>query len=140
MILGTGIDIVDVSRFMGWSKYSKERLLKVFSDYELSFASQKSEGCFAQYLAVRFAAKEALFKALSASLVNLGLTKNSFSFQFARQYIEVISGEWEVPIFKINWHAFEEKVGSNFSKDLKTHLSLSHEKEYATAVVIISKD
>ncbi len=136
MILGIGVDIVNLDRFEEWETYSREKLLKVFRASELDDL-KKSGGDAAQFFASRFAAKEAFYKALSATLVSKGLTSNSFSFQFARQHIEVIKGEWDIPALKINWKGFEEKVGENLA-DLNVQLSLSHEKNVTVAFVTIS--
>jgi len=63
MILGTGVDITEVSRI----KKAAERwggafLGRVFTEEEL--ANAKKRGSLYQHLAGRFAAKEAVFKAL----------------------------------------------------------------------------
>jgi phosphopantetheine--protein transferase-like protein len=87
-------------------------------------------------LASRFAAKEAFFKALSSALVNLKLTQTTFSFLFTCQNIEVLQDEWQVPKLKVTWEVFEEKIGASLPK-LQAHLSLSHEKNYSVAFVIL---
>jgi holo-[acyl-carrier protein] synthase len=138
MILGIGTDISEVSRFSDWENFSTEKKLKIFSRHELE-SFKKSSASFPQFLASRFAAKEAFYKALSISLVTLGLTKQTFSFYFARQHIEVEFGEWEIPVLKINWEAFEQKVGVAFANNFRVKLSISHEKTYAIAFVIIEK-
>lgn len=57
-----GVDIVQVSRFEKWKHWSENQLNRVFSIEEIAYA--KSNPLFsAQRLAVRFAAKEAFFKA-----------------------------------------------------------------------------
>jgi len=64
IIVGIGIDSVEISRFREFNHYSDKQLLRLFSPEELSYCraySSKSSERFA----VRFAAKEALFKALS---------------------------------------------------------------------------
>lgn len=136
MIFGIGVDIVTVDRFGEWETYSRERLLKVFSASELA-DFEKNGGNSAQFFASRFAAKEAFYKALSATLVSKKLTAQSFSFQFVRQYIEVIKGEWGIPVLKINWKGFEGKVGEKLA-GLNVQLSLSHEKSVTIAFVTIS--
>ena len=135
MILGVGADIVQVSRFKSWQHYSRKQLLRIFSEQELN--QYESKNADLEYLASRFAAKEAFFKALSATLVKLKLTQNPFSFLFACQYIEVVKGKWDIPELKVNWEGFEQKVGAKLPK-LNVELSISHEKEYAISFVVIS--
>ncbi|HBY05732.1 TPA: hypothetical protein DEG75_02185 [Candidatus Dependentiae bacterium] len=64
MTVGIGIDSVGISRFRAFNYYSDKQLLRIFSPEELHYCRahlSKSNERFA----VRFAAKEALFKALS---------------------------------------------------------------------------
>jgi phosphopantetheine--protein transferase-like protein len=161
MILGIGTDIVQVDRFKSWANFSQEKLLRVFSEQELEYCCVRMvrqahherlnlekvsvrpelvEGCERfnlESLASRFAAKEAFFKALSASLVTLKQIQTTFSFLFACQNVEVIQDDWQVPTFKVNWSNFEEKIGTKLPK-FQTHLSISHEKNYSVAFVILS--
>lgn len=136
MILGVGADIVQVDRFNSWKKYSKDQLLRVFSEQELKFGLKDGEYSL-EFLASRFAAKEAFYKALSQTLVNLKLTKNIFPFLFACKHVEVIKPVWGVPELKVDWEAFEEKI-ENELPELSTLISLSHEKSHVVAFVIIS--
>lgn len=132
-ILGIGTDIVQVDRFKNWANFPKEKLLRVFSEKEFEDCCEKN----LERLASRFAAKEAFFKALSSSLVNLKLTKKTFSFLFSCQNVEVIQDEWQVPQLNVNWESFEEKIGARLPK-FQTHISISHEKNYSVAFVILS--
>jgi len=134
MILGIGTDIVDVARFNRWKEFPENRLQKVFSQKELFDCKLSPEK-----LAVRFAAKEAFYKALSNSLITFGFTRVTFSFMFACRNISVEYTTWNVPILHINWKEFEDKIGKKLSK-IKTHLSLSHERETAIAFVVLEKE
>ena len=138
MILGIGTDIVQVDRFMAWSEYSKSRLLKIFSEKELLYCSNEQKDCKynLECLASRFAAKEAFFKALSSTLVKLEKTGKTFPFLFACQNVEIVKTTWQIPYFKINWEAFENKIENKLPK-LKAHLSISHEKNYTVSFVLI---
>ena len=136
MILGIGTDIVKVSRFNSWKNLDRDKLLHIFSKSELDLC-YKNEKLDFQSLASRFAAKEAFYKALSASLVKLNLNKKTFLFLFSCKNIEVLKYEWGVPILKVDWPAFEKKIGVKIP-EFNINISISHEKDYAIAFVIIS--
>src|SRR4051812_47441886 len=57
-----GIDIVQVQRFNEWGSWSDQKLQRIFSVTEIAYAKQNVLFT-AQRFAVRFAAKEAFFKA-----------------------------------------------------------------------------
>ena len=64
MIIGLGLDLVEIDRFKGWENYQTSTLQKIFSLEEIAHCRAlliKSPERFA----ARFAAKEALYKALS---------------------------------------------------------------------------
>jgi len=138
VILGIGTDIVEVNRFESWQKYSKDQLLRIFSEQELTDCKQDNNYRL-ESLASRFAAKEAFFKALSASLVKLNLTKSTFSFLSSCQHIKVIKPVWGVPQLEIDWQFFEDEIKNKLPK-LNVELSISHEKHHAISFVIISYD
>jgi len=147
-VLGTGIDLVNVTRFESWSR-SAHRLCRLFtqnelvrylhefedvqSDFETPYVIRRK----ASYWAARFAAKEAFYKALSNSLVTLDIHGEPFSLLFACRQVEIVKTENGVPILRIRWSAFHKKIGVSLPY-LYTHLSLSHEDEYAVANVIIA--
>ena len=134
MILGVGIDLVSVERFKRWTTYSPAQLARVFSDAELCDCTDAAGVLDPAKLATRFAAKEAFFKALSAALVNLDKTEQTFSLLWLCRHAQVKLGTWGVPVLVVDWAAIEQHIGSPLSKTA-VHLSLSHEKEYACAVV-----
>ncbi|MBD3273349.1 holo-[acyl-carrier-protein] synthase [Candidatus Dependentiae bacterium] len=136
MILGIGTDIVKVDRFNSWLTLGKDKFLRIFSQKELDLC-YKNDKLDIQSLAARFAAKEAFYKALSSALIKLNLNKNEFFFLFSCKNIEVLKSEWGVPIFKINWPAFEKKLGTKIPQ-LNVDLAISHEKDLAIAFVVVS--
>ena len=136
MILGIGIDLVSIERFRRWTTYSPAQLARVFSDTELRDCTDAAGVLDPAKLATRFAAKEAFFKALSAALVSLNKTDKTFSLLWLCRHVQVTLGTWGVPMLVVDWAAIEQQIGSPLPK-IAVHLSLSHEKEYAQAVVFI---
>lgn len=80
-----------------------------------------------EYYAVRFAAKESFSKALGTGLKGFSLNE---------VFIEKdCNGK---PLLRVTGKALEAMENS-FGKDCILHVSLSHEKEYALAYVIIER-
>jgi holo-[acyl-carrier protein] synthase len=123
MIIGVGIDMIEVDRLM--AKVNKDNGFRelVFSPTEIEYCESnlKSEN-----YAGRFAAKEAFLKATGWGLL---LGSNLCD-------IEIKSDERGKPSIRLSG-AFKEKAEQN-SWD-KIHVSISHLKEIACAVVIIEK-
>lgn len=122
MIIGTGIDIIKNSRIKNLiEKYGERFLKKIYTDAEIEYCQNKKET--ASSLAARFAAKEAVLKALGT-----GMRNNSW------QEIEILNnklGKPEVILSeKTKKRAEEIKVKSIF-------LSISHEKEYSIAQIVM---
>jgi len=67
MIIGLGIDAVEISRFANWPTYTEARLLQIFSPVEIAYALLVPLKA-SERLAARFAAKEAAYKALASRM------------------------------------------------------------------------
>lgn len=133
MICGIGTDIVNIERFQTWTEYPQERLLKIFSPQELA------DSCLIpEKLAARFAAKEAFFKALSATLENKSLNQKEFSLSFICRTTSVTQTPWGTPQLNIDWQSINEKIGHTLPK-FSNYLSLSHDGSMAIAFVIIEE-
>jgi holo-[acyl-carrier protein] synthase len=113
MIDGIGIDVVDIKRFQESLERTPNLAEKLFTDAERTKSAPS--------LAARFAAKEALYKALSpghglhwhdAEIINHENGKPDFLFRGA--IAELIDGA-------------------------KVHLSLSHDAGIASAMVVIER-
>jgi len=124
-IFGTGIDIVEVDRISSSiEKLGDAFAKKVLHPNELKiYLATKRQ---AHYLAKRFAAKEAFAKAFGTGIVE-GVTLPR---------IEIVNnqdGKPEIVLHDVTRERFQ-------SLDLKTiHLSISDEKKYAVAQVILEK-
>ena len=123
MILGIGHDLVDINRIRRLLKLYIDQLpLKVLSSEELAVYSLKSNKT--SYLAKRFAAKEALVKALG-----IGLRKPLYMTN-----ISVLNDNLGRPYFKFSPEITDVLASYKISK---IHLSLSDEREMASAVVLL---
>ena len=115
MIIGTGVDITEVRRLrQAVEKWGRGFLNRVFTPEELDTA--KTRGSLYQYLAGRFAAKEAVFKALGDAKLNW-------------RDIQILNDEEGKPHCRI--------LNNNRAKKMDVHVSISHVKSYAVASAII---
>ena len=127
-VLGTGIDIVEnyrVKKLLLNKKSSFEN--KIFTNNEIAYCKKKSNvtNCYSK----RFAAKEAFVKALGT-----GFRKN-INFKD----IEILNNGYGKPCLSINKKLIN-KVKNLFKvKKFNISLSISDEKKYSIACVIISK-
>ncbi len=141
MITGIGTDIVEVTRFIPWITAPASQQGAIFSEQEIAdcITEKADSQNIAERLAARFAAKEAFYKALSATLGNLSITpKQQFSLMFTAQHISVTTDKLGTPTLSIFWEPFFEKIGQPLPL-LTIHLSIAHEKTHALAFVVISR-
>lgn len=120
MIFGIGVDIVEVDR-MSFFLESQRRMQKIFTDNEIKYIKEKNMNL--QSAAGFWAAKEAFSKALGTGFVGFSLLD-----------VEVIAAENKRPYIILHSDAariYSEKCGKHI------FLSISHEKKYAVANVII---
>ena len=137
MILGVGTDIVQVSRFIRWQQFSQQQRLRVFTAQELEACTQGDQ-LQPEKLAARFAAKEAFYKAFSASLITLGQTSKGQPLLTVCRAIEIVSTTWQVPQLQVDWNFLNEAFGCTLP-DVVVHLSMAHERQSAVAFVVISR-
>jgi len=127
-ILGTGIDIVENYRLKKILLKKKSNFKKkIFTINEVTYCEKKSSSinCYSK----RFAAKEAFAKALG-----IGFRKN-INFKD----IEVVNNTYGKPYISIN-KKIANKIKTIYKvKKFKILLSISDEKKYSIASVIISK-
>jgi holo-[acyl-carrier protein] synthase len=123
MIYGIGVDIVKIDRMKAVvEKWGHRFLKRVFTEHEIIYCYGKRIPYLS--LAVRFAAKEALIKAIGAevpvTLIDIEVT-------------HVGTGK---PVLK-----FSEKLEIFLeTKKIKAaHLSLSHEHDYGVACVVLEQ-
>ncbi len=116
MFIGTGVDITEVRRIRAAAeKWGNDFLGRIFTDAELKNA--KTKNSFYQHLAGRFAAKEAIFKAVG---------DNELSWKD----IQINNDPAGKPVC-----LFLNGRGKN----INVHISISHVKTYAVASAVVTK-
>jgi holo-[acyl-carrier protein] synthase len=76
MLIGTGVDLIEVERIAhSIERYGERFLRRVYTDHEIAYCSRKRVN--AESFAARFAAKEAGAKALGTG-ISRGVTWNEF--------------------------------------------------------------
>lgn len=121
MIIGIGIDVVHVSRLRHWSEIDGI-LERYFHEKELAEAGTRGHARVLS-LAARFAVKEAFGKALGTGLRGIALKDIMVENNH--------NGKPDVRLYGNALKAFEEVGGTSL------HVSLTHEKDNAIAVIII---
>ncbi len=117
MKITNGTDIIEISRIEKNIKIHKDKFLKrIFTEEEIKYCENKKNQKYQSY-AVRFAAKEAAYKALS----------NYIDFKYSWTDFEIKNDDTGKPFMKLN---FDIKELENLE------VSLSHCKEYAIANVV----
>lgn len=118
-----GVDIIEVSRIEEAIENLEDKFLnRVYTKKEIEYCNSKNNMKY-QHFAVRFAAKEAIFKAVSESLeektdivwTNIEILNN----KDGRPYVSFINCDMEEKIENID-------------------ISLSHIKEYAIANCVVT--
>lgn len=131
MICGIGIDSTEIKRFHLWSSLPASQLKKVFQEAEIDYCL-KMPRLSAQRFAVRFAAREAFFKAFSA------VQQSSLPFLKVCKAVQVIHADNKVPLLNIDW----VRLGVsqvNQHNPYSVHCSLTHTRDTATAFVVIEQ-
>ena len=126
MILGIGIDIIEVARIeASYERFGERFLNRILHPKEISYClSHKAPGPF---LAARFAAKEAISKAFGTGI----------GAQLGWQDMEVGRKESGEP-FVILHEAGQKLMQSRGARAVL--ISLSHTQAHASAVAILEKD
>ena len=123
MIIGTGVDIVEISRIrQAANKWKGKFLDRVFTTNELNYSNRKK--FIYQHLAARFAAKEAVLKAFGDSSIN----------KMEWKEIEIINNKDGRPMVRVKG---EVKRTMNKRGVYDIIVSLSHTKNYAVANAIL---
>lgn len=121
MVLGLGIDIIEIDRIKkSIETYGDKFLNKIFTKNEIEYSITKPNQY--QHFAARFAAKEAIYKALSSD------TNQVYSWQD----VEIYNEKNGLPKVKF-YGALKNYLNEN--KQIK--ISMSHSEHYVTCVAIL---
>jgi len=131
MIIGIGIDSVEIKRFSDWVNHPAEKLKKIFSEQEIQHCL-KSKPNTAERFAARFAVREAFFKALSHIMPG-----NTIPFLTACKSVAIEHEENGNPNLTVDWDSLAKKYGIAIRGNLQTFISLTHTSNTATALVIV---
>ena len=123
MVIGIGIDIIEIDRIKtSIDKYGEKFLNKIYTPIEIDYCDNKINKF--QHYAARFAAKEAIYKAVAT-----GWQKD-----LHWQDIEIANEPTGMPIAIL-----KGKMKEFLSGDKELKISLSHSNNYVTCVAIIYK-
>lgn len=115
MIIGVGIDIVKIDKLQrAIDRWGQDFLTRIYNQEELTAISQGK--MYYQRLAARFAAKEAVFKAVSSQ------------YNPALKDVSIFNHENGAPYCLLR-----------DNKDIEIMLSISHIQDYAVACAVAQK-
>ncbi|NJD62398.1 MAG: holo-[acyl-carrier-protein] synthase [Deltaproteobacteria bacterium] len=125
MIVGIGVDIVDIGRVNAMlSRYRDRFLARVFTDAENRYAQRSVKT--AERLAGRFAVKEAVLKAFGTGKSHGILWKD----------VETVPGAMGKP--KVNLYGNADKYMKKLNAN-RVHVSITHDGGKAMAFVVIER-
>lgn len=125
-ILGIGVDLVHVPSFADQLDQSGTRFETAFLPGERSDALDHSSDS-ARHFAARWAAKEAVVKAWSASLYGEAPPMDDPIFHL----IEMVTDAWGRPRIRLHGEVAKRLAGHTFE------VSVSHDGDYAIAYVVL---
>lgn len=122
MKIYTGTDIIEIERVKNSiESIGKKFIEEIYTQKEIEYCESKKNAKY-QHYAARFAAKEAIFKAVSKLLNN--------KFDISWKNAEIINDENGRPYINFLDTKIMEKI-----EDID--ISISHCKEYAVATVVV---
>jgi holo-[acyl-carrier protein] synthase len=120
MVRGIGVDIIEIDRIRkSIERTGAQFLEKIYTPSELEYCNAKAYRY--QHFAARFAAKEALSKALATG----------WAGEFRWKHVEITNDPSGKPGITLHG-SMREHLGT-----ARIHLSMSHSESYVVAVVVI---
>ena len=121
MIIGIGVDIIEINRVKNAIKRNEKFIEKICSEEEIKYLKKKDFKY--ESIAGKFAAKEAIVKALGTGFRNMKIKD-----------IEITNNELGKPLVELKGGALE--IIKDY-KNIRIHLSISHSRDNAIAYSII---
>jgi holo-[acyl-carrier protein] synthase len=125
-VLGVGVDLVHVPSFADQLDQPGSEFAEVFTPGERRDANGRRTDA-AQHLAARWAAKEAVVKAWSASLYGTPPVMDDEALRL----IEVVSDAWGRPRIRLHGEV------AKHLEACEVEISLSHDGDYAAAYAVL---
>lgn len=122
-MIGIGVDLCSISKIQQSIEQNPRFLERYYSPEERAYLVQKNQGLY-QSAAAMFAAKEAFLKALGLGLGFIPL-----------EQVTILHEESGKPYFVLGIQAQEKLLAAGARI---AHVSLSHERDMAIAVVILT--
>ena len=127
MVIGIGVDIIEIERLeRALESHGKRLRERLFTPREIEYCTQA--GREGERFATRFAAKEAARKALGAVRELAAL---------AWHEVEIISSSQGAPQLEFHGRALEVIDSAGITH---THVSMSHSKDQAVALVLLERN
>ncbi|MGD8192634.1 holo-ACP synthase [Brevibacillus ginsengisoli] len=126
MIIGVGSDIVEIDRIAALIQRKGSFLNRILTEREQTYLANRSAERTVEFVAGRFAAKEAVAKALGTGIGRL------LSFQD----MEIIPDSMGKPTVVLSQRVLTEHSLADRSN---IHLTISHSRTFAIAYVVIER-
>lgn len=121
MKISTGVDIIEIDRIKQSIENTEGKFCeRVYTENEIKYCESKKNQKY-QHYAARFAAKEAVFKAISSKLQD--------KYEISWKDIEILND--------VNGRPYVNILNENEKKIEDIDVSLSHCKQYAVANVVL---
>ena len=121
MITGIGTDLIEIARIQRAIEKNPHFMERVYTANEIAYCRRKKNAW--QSFAARFAAKEAVSKALGTGIGPVGLME-----------IEILNAENGQPKVVLHGKALQLAADRNIQR---VHISLSHSEAYAMATAVL---
>jgi len=123
VIYGIGVDLVTIARFTDLiARFGDKTAKKILADNEYAVYSLRDKK--AEFLASRFAAKEACVKALGTG----------FRDGLSLRHIAIVSDDIGKPVLHLDHQAKRLALSLGVNR---CHVTISHEREHVVAMVVL---
>ena len=139
MILGIGIDAIEIERFVDWANMTQESLKKTLTQDEIDYCLEIPAKAPERF-AARFATKEAFFKAFCQMT-----PEHNIPFLTICQNTSVTQTQHGRPELVINWEnilensKIQDKRQNSKNPQIISHTSITHTQKTATVIVILER-